>query len=147
MLSAHRSFTTTSAPDMVYAYLSDFTNAEEWDPGTVECTRVDGDGGVGTRYRNVSSFLGRTTELEYVADELDAPTFVHFAGHNAQFDGHDRIRLEASGVGTRVTYDAEFSFTGASKVAVPLVALYLPVLATRTVAQLKQSLDRLGPAA
>ncbi len=147
MLSAHRSFLTTSAPDVVYAYLSDFTHAEEWDPGTVECTRVDGDGGVGTRYRNVSSFLGRKTELEYVAAELTAPTLVHFAGHNEQFEGHDRIRLEASGGGTQVTYDAEFSFKGASLVAVPLVALYLPVLANKTVKQLKQSLDRLGPAA
>jgi carbon monoxide dehydrogenase subunit G len=145
MLSAHRTFTTTSAPDVVYAYLSDFTNAEEWDPGTVECARLDGHGGVGTRYRNVSSFLGRKTELEYVAEELNAPTFVHFAGHNEQFDGHDRIRLEASGAGTQVTYDAEFSFSGASRVAVPLVALYLPVLANKTVAQMKQSLDRLAP--
>jgi hypothetical protein len=145
MLSAHRTFTTTSAPDVVYAYLSDFTNAEEWDPGTVECARLDGHGGVGTRYRNVSSFLGRKTELEYVAEQLNAPTFVHFVGHNEQFDGHDRIRLEASGAGTQVTYDAEFSFSGASRVAVPLVALYLPVLANKTVAQMKQSLDRLAP--
>jgi carbon monoxide dehydrogenase subunit G len=147
MLSAHRTFTTTSPPDVVYAYLADFANAEEWDPGTVECRRVEGDGGVGTRYRNVSSFLGRTTELEYVADELTPPTFVHFAGHNGQFAGHDRIRLEATGGGTRVTYDAEFSFRGASLVAVPLVAVYLPILATKTVRQLKQSLDGLGSAA
>ncbi|WP_151083926.1 SRPBCC family protein [Nocardioides cynanchi] len=147
MLSAHRSFVTSSAPDTVHAYLADFTHAEEWDPGTVECTRLDGDGGVGTRYRNVSSFLGRTTEVQYVAEEITAPTFVHFAGHNAQFEGHDRIRLEAVGGGTQVTYDASFSFKGASKVAVPLVALYLPILANKTVAQLKQSLDRLGPAA
>jgi carbon monoxide dehydrogenase subunit G len=146
MLSAHRSFMTTTAPDVVYAYLADFTHAKEWDPGTVECTRVDGDGGVGTRYRNVSSFLGRKTELEYVAAELTPPTLVHFAGHNEQFEGHDRIRLEASGGGTRVTYDAEFSFKGASKVAVPLVALYLPILANKTMKQLEQALDRLGPA-
>jgi hypothetical protein len=44
-----------------------------------------------------------------------------------------------------VTYDAEFSFRGATRAAVPLVALYLPVLANKTVAQMKQSLDRLGP--
>ena len=96
------------APDVVYAFLSDFENAEEWDPGTVECQRVDGDGGVGTRYRNVSSFLGRTTTVEYVARELNPPTFVHFEGHNEQFTGHDRISLQASGGGTQVTYDAEF---------------------------------------
>jgi carbon monoxide dehydrogenase subunit G len=144
MLSAHRTFTTTSPPDVVYAFLSDFENAEEWDPGTVECRRVDGDGGVGTRYRNVSSFLGRKTTVEYVARELDPPTFVHFEGHNEQFTGHDRIRLQASGGGTQVTYDAQFDFHGASKIAVPLVAVYLPLLANKTVTHLRERLDRLG---
>src|SRR6478672_1106043 len=100
MPSVHRTFTTTSAPDVVYAFLSDFANAEQWDPGTVECTRIDGDGGVGTTYRNVSSFLGRTTELVYVATELEPPTLVHFVGTNDQFTGHDKISMRASGAGT-----------------------------------------------
>ncbi len=144
MLSAHRTFTTTSAPDVVYAFLSDFANAEEWDPGTVECTRVEGDGGVGTRYRNVSSFLGRRTTVQYVARELNPPTFLHFEGTNEQFTGHDRISLQASGSGTRVTYDAQFAFHGASKLAIPLVAGYLPLLANKTVTHLRERLDRLG---
>jgi len=144
MLSAHRTFTTTTPPDRVYAFLADFANAEEWDPGTVECSRVEGDGGVGTRYRNVSSFLGRTTTLEYVATELEPTTYVHFRGHNDQFTGHDRLRLTPSGAGTEVTYDAEFAFSGASRVAVPLVAAYLPFLANKTVRQLRARLDALA---
>jgi carbon monoxide dehydrogenase subunit G len=144
MLTAHRTFTTHTPPDVVHAFLADFTNAEEWDPGTVECVLLEGDGGVGTRYRNVSSFLGRRTTVEYVAEEIDPPTFVHFRGHNEQFTGHDRIRLEASGAGTRVTYDAEFDFHGVSKVAVPLVAAYLPFLANKTARHMRERLDRLG---
>jgi carbon monoxide dehydrogenase subunit G len=143
MLSAHRSFATTTPPDRVYAFLADFENAEEWDPGTLECRRLDGDGGVGTRYRNVSSFLGRKTTLEYVTTELEPTTFVHFTGQNEQFTGHDRLRLEASGAGTRVSYDAEFAFHGASMVAVPVVAAYLPFLANKTVRRLCDCLDRL----
>jgi carbon monoxide dehydrogenase subunit G len=146
MLSAHRTFVTTAAPDVVYAFLADFENAEEWDPGTVECTRLDGDGGVGTRYRNVSSFLGRKTTVEYVARELNPPTFVHFEGRNEQFTGHDRISFQASGSGTEVTYDAQFDFHGAARLAVPVVALYLPILASKTVNQLRERLDRLGTA-
>ena len=46
---------------VVFAYLSDFTTTTEWDPGTVRTTRESGDGGIGTRYRNVSRFLGRET--------------------------------------------------------------------------------------
>jgi hypothetical protein len=144
MPSVSRTFTTTSPPDVVYAYLADFANAEEWDPGTVECSRTSGDGGVGTTYRNVSSFLGRQTTLEYTAEELRAPSSVHFVGRNEQFEGHDRLRFEASGAGTQVTYDAEFLFKGASRLAAPLVSLYLPSLATKTVAQLRDSLDKLG---
>ncbi len=144
MLSAHRTFTTTAAPDLVYRFLSDFANATEWDPGTVECSRIDGDGGVGTRYRNVSSFLGRKTTVEYVARELNPPTFLHFEGNNEQFTGHDRISLQASGGGTQVTYDASFEFHGGAKVAVPVVALYMPILANKTVTHMRERLDRLG---
>lgn len=144
MLSAHRTFTTTSAPDIVYRFLADFENAEEWDPGTVECNRTDGDGGVGTRYRNVSSFLGRKTTVEYVARELNPPSFVHFEGNNEQFTGHDRIGLEASGRGTQVTYDASFDFHGTARLAIPVVAVYLPILANKTVTHLRERLDRLG---
>ena len=69
---------------------------------------------------------------------------MHFEGHNEQFTGHDRISLQASGGGTQVTYDAQFDFHGASKVAVPLVAVYLPFLANKTVTHLRERLDRLG---
>jgi carbon monoxide dehydrogenase subunit G len=144
MPSAHRTFTTRTPPDAVYAFLADFTHAEQWDPGTVECTLVEGTGEVGTRYHNVSSFLGRTTSVEYVAEELTPPTFVHFRGHNERFTGHDRIRLDASGSGTQVSYDASLAFHGASRVASPLVALYLPLLANKTVRRLRERLDRLA---
>src|SRR4029077_17573460 len=144
MLSAHRTFTTRTPPDVVYAFLADFANAEEWDPGTVECTRVSGDGGVGTRYRNVSSFLGRRTTVEYVAEELQPPTYVHFRGSNEQFSGHDRLRLEASGSGTQVRYDADLDFQGASRAAIPVVAIYLPFLANKTVRRMRERLDALG---
>ena len=62
----HREVTTRWAPEAVFDYLVDFSHAEEWDSGTVRCERLSGDGGVGTRYRNVSRFLGRETTLEVV---------------------------------------------------------------------------------
>src|SRR4051794_41968296 len=108
MLTAHRTFTTTAAPDRVHTFLADFENAEEWDPGTVECTRVDGDGGGGTRYRNVSSFLGRKTTVDYVTRELTAPSFVHFEGTNQQFTRPHPITLPAPGGGTQGPPHAAF---------------------------------------
>lgn len=146
MPSVSRTFTTTAPPGAVFDYLADFTHAEEWDPGTWSCERISGDGGVGTTYRNVSSFLGRESEITYTTVELERPTRIHLTGHNEQFDGHDVLGIRAHGTGSEVTYTAEFAFSGAARLAVPVVAAYLPFLARKTVGRLRGCLDRLPSA-
>ena len=142
MPSISRTFSTIAAPDVAFAYLSDFTHAEEWDPGTQSCERTSGDGGVGTTYRNVSTFLGREVEITYTTAELAPPTRVHLRGTNEQFEGHDIFEITASGRGSEVRYTAEMSFSGLSRLASPVVSAYLPILARKTVDQLRASLDR-----
>lgn len=142
-LTAHRTLTTTTPPDRVFAFLADFRNAETWDPGTVSCELVEGDTGVGSVYRNVSSFLGRKTELTYTTVEREEGRRVHFRGRNPMFTGDDVISVGPSGAGTEVTYHAEFRFHGLAMLSIPLVAAYLPVLAGKTMDQLRRSLDAL----
>lgn len=142
MPSVSRTFTTTATPDAAFRYLADFTNAEEWDPGTQTCERTSGDGGVGTTYRNVSKFLGRESEITYSTAELAPPTRVHLRGTNEAFEGHDLFVIRAVGRGSEITYRADMSFSGAAKLASPLVAAYLPILAKNTVARLRACLDR-----
>ena len=142
MPSVTRTFTTTASPEAAYAYLADFRNAEAWDPGTQTCERTGGDGGVGTTYRNVSSFLGREVEITYTTAEVAPPTRVHLRGSNESFEGHDIFEIRASGRGAEVTYRADMSFSGLSRLASPVVAAYLPVLARKTVDQLRSCLDR-----
>jgi carbon monoxide dehydrogenase subunit G len=142
MPSITRTFTTTAPPEAAYAYLADFRNAEAWDPGTKTCERTGGDGGVGTTYRNVSSFLGREVEVTYTTAELAPPTRVHLRGTNEQFEGHDVFEIRASGAGSEVTYTARMGFSGLSRLASPLVQAYLPILARKTVEQLRSCLDR-----
>lgn len=145
MPSISRTFTTKATPAAAYAYLADFRTAEEWDPGTRTCERTSGDGGVGTTYRNVSGFLGRELELTYTAVELVPERLVHLQGGRDTFEGHDRFELAPAGAGTEVRYSAQFSFSGVAALGSPLVGLYLPVLAARTLPQLRASLDRLAP--
>lgn len=138
-----RTLTTAAAPQAVFDYLADFTTTVEWDPGTRSCERISGDGGEGSVYRNVSTFLGRTVEVAYVATVLEPPSRIHFSGSNAGFTGHDVFGIGATdGGGSTVRYQAQFSFR-AGWIA-PLVALYLPLLARRTVRHLQRCLDRLG---
>ncbi|HEY0644611.1 MAG TPA: SRPBCC family protein [Nocardioides sp.] len=142
MPSVTRTFTTTASPEAAHAYLADLRNAEEWDPGTQTCERTSGDGGVGTTYRNVSSFLGREVEITYTTAELAPPSRVHLRGTNESFEGHDIFEIRASGRGAEITYRADMSFSGVSKLAAPAVAAYLPILARKTVDQLRTCLDR-----
>lgn len=142
-LNVRRTFTTVAATDAVFAFLADFRTTETWDPGTVECSLVAGEVGVGATYRNVSEFLGRKTELTYVALVHEPSTRLHFQGRNDSFVGDDRMSFAPLGSGTRVEYHATFELRGASALAVPVVAAYLPFLATKTITQLKASLDAL----
>ncbi|HET6654505.1 MAG TPA: SRPBCC family protein [Nocardioides sp.] len=110
-------------PEQVFAYLQDFTSTEEWDPGTVRTTRESGDGGVGTRYHNVSRFLGRETELTYVVEEADAPRRLRLRGENATVVSLDTMTVvPTQDGGTELTYRAEFTFKGLARLVAPLLS-------------------------
>lgn len=143
MTTVERTVTTTASPDVVFPYLVDFSNATEWDSGTVSCDLVSGDGGPGTVYRNVSRFMGNKVELEYTTEEVAQPRFV-IVGRNDTTTSHDTITVTPGpDGGSTVTYRADFTFTGLAKVAAPLLKPFLEKLGNDTGAQLKQALDRL----
>jgi carbon monoxide dehydrogenase subunit G len=111
----------------VFAYLSDFTNTEEWDPGTVETVLVSGDGGVGTDYRNTSRFAGRESSLTYTVVERVVDERLVLRGRNRSVTVTDTMLFTAlpDGAGTEVRYTADFDFG----LLTPLLAvvLWLPM--------------------
>lgn len=130
--------------DRVFGYLADFTTTEQWDPGTVRTERVSGDGGVGTLYRNVSRFLGRRTELEYVVTDLQSPRLIRLHGRNSTVTATDTMQFAATDDGsTRVRYQAEFEFHGPARLLAPLLRPALRRLGDRAAAQLRATLDAL----
>ena len=139
-----RTVTTRAPAARVFAYLSDFTTTTEWDPGTVRTTRQAGDGGVGTRYRNVSRFLGRETELTYVVEELAAPSRFRLRGENATVVAHDTMTLvETPSGGTSVTYHAQFELKGLARFVALLLAPAFKKLGDDAEAGLRAALERL----
>jgi carbon monoxide dehydrogenase subunit G len=144
LLRAERTLTTRTTPETVFAFLADFRNAEQWDPGTVSCELVEGDTGVGSVYRNVSSFFGKSMEITYTTLEREEGRRVQFRGQNQGFTGLDRLSVSPSGAGAEVSYDVEYEFHGVARIAYPLAAAYLPVLAAKTMKQLGATLDELG---
>ena len=137
-----RTITTTAPPEKVFPYLVDFTNAPEWDAGTVSCTRLSGDGGVGTRYRNVSKFAGREVELIYTTEKVEEPTFV-IKGGNDTTTSEDTIVVRPKGTGSEISYTAVFTFAGIGRVLEPFLDPFLNKLGDAVVPSMKTALDRL----
>ena len=127
--------------DEVFAYLSDFSTTEQWDPGVVEAKRVTGAAiGQGTEFRLVAEFLGRKNELTYQIVEHDPPHAVTFRGENSTVVSRDRITFESTAGGTRVTYDADLAPKGLLRIADPLLALAFNRVGERALAGLRRTL-------
>jgi carbon monoxide dehydrogenase subunit G len=124
-MQIQRTVETSASPAAVFAYLSDFTNTEEWDPGTISTTRVEGDGGVGTVYENVSEFNGKRSELRYTVLEHRPPSKVVLRGENRTLTALDTMQIEPQGTGTRVTYTADFTFKGVLRLVQPVLGVAL----------------------
>ena len=120
-MKIQRTVETTAAPAAAFAYLSDFTTTTEWDPGTVTTERVEGDGGVGTVYRNVSTFNGKESELRYEVVELIPERRFALTGEGNAVHADDVMEFEPLGEGTRVTYTADIRFKGALRMAEPFL--------------------------
>ncbi len=107
--------------DAVFGYLSDFTTTTEWDPGTVVTVNHHGDGGVGTTYLNTSAFLGRETQLTYIVCEFVPGEHIRLRGENKTVIAVDTMTFRSVDAGTEVTYTAEFTFKGPSRLLAPLL--------------------------
>jgi carbon monoxide dehydrogenase subunit G len=123
MTTVSRTFTVRPAPQVVVDYLKDFSHAEEWDPGTETCTRLDtGPVGVGSRWHNTSKIAGVSTELTYELKELTHERIV-LVGTNETATSTDTITVRPHDDGSEVTYEAVIEMHGAAKLAAPVVKL------------------------
>ncbi len=129
--------------DTVFGYLSDFTTTTEWDPGTVLTVNQHGDGGVGTTYLNTSTFLGRQTQLTYVVRSFVPAQRVQFRGENKTIIAVDTMSFRSVDGGTEVTYQAEFTVKGPSRLLAPLLRPAFERLGTKAQAGRRDALNRL----
>ena len=142
-MHVERTFTVSLPPEAVFAYLSDFENTEEWDPGTIKTRRTSGDGGLGTTYENTSEFMGRKTELDYETITYEQPTRFQCRGRNKTATATDSMTFTPAGDGTQIHYRADFEFHGVAKLVAPLVVKpKLSSLADETIEQIKKTLEK-----
>jgi carbon monoxide dehydrogenase subunit G len=144
MTTVTRTFTVRPEPATVLDYLKDFTNAEEWDPGTERCTRNDtGPIVVGSTFHNESKIAGVGTELTYTLEKLTHDTIV-LVGRNETATSTDTITVRPHDDGSEVTYEAVIEMHGAAKLAAPLVKLVFEKVGNDTEDDMVRVLDGLA---
>lgn len=132
MVHVQRTFTVDKGVEQVVAYLSDFSNAEQWDPGTQSCTRIgSGPVQVGSTWRNVSKVLGQESELEYVLELLE-PGHVVLVGRNDTATSTDDITVVDHPDGAEITYDSTVELNGLAKLGAPVVKVEFERLGSKT---------------
>jgi hypothetical protein len=145
MTTVSRTFDVRPAPDLVVAYLKDFGNAVDWDPGTESCTRIDsGPVEVGASWHNTSKIGGITTELIYTLERLTDDTIV-LVGRNDTATSTDTITVlpNPDGAGSRITYEAVIELSGAAKIADPIMKIVFEKIGSDTEDDMTTVLNRL----
>ncbi|HEY6607596.1 MAG TPA: SRPBCC family protein [Candidatus Limnocylindria bacterium] len=105
-----------------FAYLSDFANSEEWDPGVATAKRLGSESvGVGARYELGVRQGDRVVPMEYRITVFEPPTRVVLEGSGSRIKATDEIRFERHGDETLVDYTAEISLTGLLRLAQPFL--------------------------
>jgi hypothetical protein len=129
----------------VFRYLCDFTTTTDWDPATVVTELVVGDGGVGSRYRNVSRFLGRESVLDYEVTDLVPHRRLALRGENSTVVAHDVMTFTGDDRFCEVTYEATFDLRGPARLAGPVLRPAFHRLGDRAADGLRRALAQLDP--
>jgi carbon monoxide dehydrogenase subunit G len=106
-----------------FAYVADFANVGEWDPGVVSSSqRGDDPPGLGTLYDVVATFGKSTIPLVYEIEEWAPPERVVLTTSSKRFDAVDTITfVELDDDRTRVVYVADFELKGVMRLLAPVV--------------------------
>ena len=109
-------------PGETFAYLADFSNTAEWDPGIVEARRLTpAPTAVGSRFEIIAVFRGKRQRYEYVVTELDEGNRIALHGEGEKAMSDDVMTISGSGSGTRIVYEADIRLKGMFRVAEPFL--------------------------
>ncbi|HEV1996638.1 MAG TPA: SRPBCC family protein [Candidatus Dormibacteraeota bacterium] len=107
-----------------FAFMSDFSNAEEWDPGVKAARCVAGGPvGIGSAFDLDVVFAGQTMTLRYEVVEIEADRRVVLKASTGRLESIDTLTFDDDAGGTEVTYDALLTFKGVAALANPLLGL------------------------
>lgn len=143
-----RSIDTHASPEEAFAFLEDFSNAADWDPGVAAVERLDeGPIGLGSRFGLDLDVAGRIQRWEYTVEVHEAPRRVTFVTRSPRAVGIDAVTVVPTAEGARVDWDATFRFTGLLGATIdPVFGLVFRRIVDKGVDGLAAALAELGRA-
>ena len=134
----------TSLPiDDTFAFVADFANSAQWDPGVASAERIDaGPLGVGARYRLGIRRGGRVVPMDYEVTAFEPLRRVVLAGMGSGVEAEDEIVFEATPTGTRIDYTADIRLRGLMRLATPFAGGALARIARDARDGMERALDR-----
>ena len=129
--------------EAAFAYIADFANSQEWDPGVATAQRIDdGPVGVGARYRLGVHLGGRVAPMEYEISVFEPPHRVVLLGSGSGVSAVDDIRFEAAGTGTRIDYVADIRLGGALRFVQPFLGGAFAKIGRNAAGGMRRTLDQ-----
>jgi dehydrogenase/reductase SDR family member 12 len=126
----------------VFAFVGDFANTKDWDPGVAGATKVtDGPIEVGTRYAVDVVFNGRTLPMTYEVTAWDPPNHVALMGEGSTVRAVDDIRFEATETGTRIRYSADLRLKGVLRLVEPFLGKRFDETGKAAMAGMRRALE------
>jgi hypothetical protein len=124
MPTYHTTIDSTWDVARAFDFMSDFSNAQIWDPGVLSARRLD-TGAIrpGSSFDLKVAFARRAMTLRYVVRSMDAGERIVFVASTRRLESVDTLVFEERAGGCRMTYDAVLRLKGSGAVANPLLAL------------------------
>jgi carbon monoxide dehydrogenase subunit G len=148
MTKLHERIQTTLSIDETFAFIADFANSSQWDPGVATSERIDaGPVGLGARYQLGVRLAGRVAPMEYRITTFEPPTRVILTGEGSNVSAVDEIRFEATPAGTTVDYTADIRLGGWMRLIQPFVGGAFQKIAKDALGGMQRALDERAGAA
>lgn len=135
---------TPASPERAFAWMADFTNAAEWDPGIRHVRRVDtGPVRVGSAFDVTLRYLGRDLTMHYEVVELVEPERVVLRSETPVLTSVDTITVRPAEAGAVVAYEADLRLHGPLRLADPLLGVGFKRVGDQAAAGLREHLRML----
>ncbi len=128
--------------DEAFAFVADFANSKDWDPGVATSERIDpGPLAVGARYQLGVRMGGGIASMEYEVTALEPLRRVVLAGEGSGVSAVDDIRFEATPSGTRIDYTADIRLRGVKRIVAPFAGGAFAKIARQARDGMQRALD------